>query len=218
MHHVIILFHLTFTPIVTKINTNKYKYLLLLLLLLFLLLRYHHHYHHRHHKRTDYGGVVKRLQGRRIERWERRESRRDEIVVRKRSFMSSFERTELSWGDAWTLAATATTWRRAVNCFPPARQPHGTCGRWDEHCSRRRWVTAGAVASRHRLHDGSGRGGTMALGRGDSRDRQHSVQVWTPFAEAPAANVTRDRTCTRRKLQYITSVLSVLYSTLRSRL
>ena len=36
--------------------------------------------------------------------------------MRKRSFRSSFERAELSWGDAWTLTAMVTASRRTVPC------------------------------------------------------------------------------------------------------
>ena len=67
-----------------------------------------------------------------------------------------------------------TVWRRAVNCYMSARQPRGTRSRRRlKGASLGRTVqastlTAGAVAGRQRLHGGSRRRGTTALGREDS--------------------------------------------------
>ena len=157
---------------------------------------YHtHEHHHHHHKRTDYVGVKSKdsrtpHMTRRRKRRESRthgetrvtDSRWGEAVMR-----ASFEWTELSRGDARTLAAMTTTWRQAVNC---SMSSWNTWSLTVERCvvgTNSARVDVEGRRRHHRLQGGNRRRGTTALGHGDSNRRIR--QVWTPFAEVSKMSI-----------------------------
>jgi len=111
------------------------------------------------------------------------------------------------------LEVTLESWQRlAVNCSMFARQPqpHGTrvCQQLKEASFWRTvqpsTLTAGAVASRRRLHGAEAvrRRGTAALGRGNSNTASLNSICWGIRSQCNSCTevATHDRTCAQKKI------------------